>query len=187
MARTKMLPAKAHGARSAKGLASAASGKYASTAKLGKRAGLAHGGVRKKHRWRPGTAALREIRRMQKSTELSFRKTPFLRLVREVAQKYKSDLRFQSEAVEALQCASEAYLTSLFEDTNRIAVKACNVVTIEVKHMITALIVRGDRPHHIYSVPSAKPRVSKTQREIVAAVAAKQAVAAKSAAKPVSA
>ncbi len=46
--------------------------------------------------YRPGTVALREIRRYQKSTELLIRKAPFLRLVREVAQDFKADLRLVS-------------------------------------------------------------------------------------------
>ncbi|CAJ0950820.1 unnamed protein product, partial [Ranitomeya imitator] len=58
------------------------------------------------------------IRRYQKSTELLIRKLPFQRLVREIAQDFKTDLRFQSSAVMALQEASEAYLVGLFEDTN---------------------------------------------------------------------
>lgn len=47
------------------------------------------GGVKKPHRFRPGTVALREIRRYQKSTELLIRKLPFQRLVREIAQDFK--------------------------------------------------------------------------------------------------
>lgn len=62
------------------------------------------------NRYRPGTVALREIRRYQKSTELLIRKLPFQRLVREIAQDFKTDLRFQSTAILALQEASEAYL-----------------------------------------------------------------------------
>ena len=61
------------------------------------------GGVKKPHRYRPGTVALREIRRYQKSTELLIRKLPFQRLVREIAQDFKTDLRFQSAALGALQ------------------------------------------------------------------------------------
>uniref|UniRef100_A0AC35UER0 Histone domain-containing protein n=1 Tax=Rhabditophanes sp. KR3021 TaxID=114890 RepID=A0AC35UER0_9BILA len=53
------------------------------------------GGVKKPHRYRPGTVALREIRRYQKSTELLIRKLPFQRLVREITQDFKTDLRFQ--------------------------------------------------------------------------------------------
>ncbi|KTF71870.1 hypothetical protein cypCar_00043127 [Cyprinus carpio] len=56
---------------------------------------------------RPGTVALREIRRYQKSTELLIRKLPFQRLVREIAQDFKTDLRFQSAAIGALQAESD--------------------------------------------------------------------------------
>ena len=66
------------------------------------------GGVKKPHRYRPGTVALREIRRYQKSTELLIRKLPFQRLVREIAQDFKTDLRFQSAAIGALQVINTA-------------------------------------------------------------------------------
>ena len=82
------------------------------------------GGVKKPHRYKPGTVALREIRRYQKSTELLIRKLPFQRLVREIAQDFKTDLRFQSSAIGALQEAAEAYLVALFEDTNLAAIHA---------------------------------------------------------------
>jgi histone H3 len=87
----------------------------------------ATGGVKKPHRYRPGTVALREIRRYQKSTELLIRKLPFQRLVREIAQDFKTDLRFQGSAVLALQEATEAYLVGLFEDTNLAAIHAKRV------------------------------------------------------------
>src|SRR3989338_6705311 len=73
------------------------------------------GGLKKPHSYKPGTVALREIRKYQKSTELLIRKLPFQRLVREVAQDYKTDLRFQGSAVLALQESAEAYLVGLFE------------------------------------------------------------------------
>ena len=71
------------------------------------------GGVKKPHRYRPGTVALREIRKYQKSTELLIRKLPFQRLVREIAQDFKTDLRFQSTAIMALQEAHEVRLGGL--------------------------------------------------------------------------
>lgn len=71
------------------------------------------GGVKKPHRYRPGTVALREIRRYQKSTELLIRKLPFQRLVREIAQDFKTDLRFQSAAIGALQASDEFLLLYL--------------------------------------------------------------------------
>jgi histone H3 len=45
--------------------------------------------VKKAHRFRPGTVALREIHRYQKPTELLIHKLPFQRLVREIAQDFK--------------------------------------------------------------------------------------------------
>jgi histone H3 len=71
--------------------------------KAARKSAPATGGVKKPHRYRPGTVALREFRRYQKSTELLIRKLPFQRLVREFAQDFKTDLRFQSSAVMALQ------------------------------------------------------------------------------------
>jgi histone H3 len=103
------------------------------------------GGVKKRHRFRPGTVALREIRKYQKSTELLIRKLPFQRLVKEVAQDFNTTIRFQSHAIMALQEASEAYLVSLFEDTNLCAIHA-NRVTIMPKDMQLARRIRGDRP-----------------------------------------
>ena len=102
------------------------------------------GGVKKPHRYRPGTVALREIRKFQKSTELLIRKLPFQRLVREIATEYKSDLRFQSQAVLALQEASEAFLVGLFEDTNLCAIHAKRV-TIMPKDIQLARRIRGEK------------------------------------------
>ncbi|XP_078280414.1 histone H3-like [Rhinoraja longicauda] len=102
------------------------------------------GGVKKPHRYRPGTVALREIRRYQKSTELLIRKLPFQRLVREIAQDFKTGLRFQTSSIMALQEASEAYLVGLFEDTNLCAIHAKRV-TIMAKDIHLARRIRGER------------------------------------------
>ena len=99
--------------------------------------------IKKSHRYRPGTVALREIRKFQKTTDLLIRKLPFQRLVREIACDFKSDLRFQSQAVLALQEATEAYLVGLFEDTNLCALHAKRV-TIMPKDMQMARRIRGE-------------------------------------------
>merc|ERR1711924_321948 len=101
------------------------------------------GVAKKAHRFRPGTVALREIRRFQKLTELLIRKLPFQRLVREVAADFKQDLKFASGAIAALQEATEAYLVSVFEDTNLCAVHAKRV-TIMPRDMQLAKRIRGD-------------------------------------------
>ena len=102
------------------------------------------GGLKKPPRYCPGTVALREIRRYQKSTELLIRKLPFARLVREVAQDFKTDLCFQREAISALQEAGEAYLVGLFEDTNLCAIHAKHV-TIMPKDIQLARHIWGKR------------------------------------------
>ena len=101
-------------------------------------------GIKKPHRYRPGTVALREIRKFQKSTELLIRKLPFQRLVREIAGEFKSDLRFQTQSILALQEAAEAYHVGLFEDTNLCAIHARRV-TIMPKDMQLARRIRGER------------------------------------------
>jgi histone H3 len=78
--------------------------------------------------------ALREIRRYQRSTELLLRKQPFMRLVREIAQDFKSDLRFTAEAIECLQTACEAFVVRRFENANLCAIHAKRV-TIFPKDM----------------------------------------------------
>ena len=135
MARTKQTARKSTGGKAPrKQLASKAARKSAPPS----------GGLKKPHRYKPGTVALREIRKYQKSTDLLMRKLPFQRLVREIAQDYKTDLRFQSNAVLALQEAAEAYLVSLFEDTNLCAIHAKRV-TIMQKDMHLARRIRGER------------------------------------------
>lgn len=100
-------------------------------------------GAKKPHRFRPGTVALREIRRYQRNGDLLLRKLPFQRLVKEIAQDFKADLRFQSTAVLALQEAAETYLVSLFADTNLCAIHAKRV-TILVKDVQLARRIRGE-------------------------------------------
>lgn len=100
--------------------------------------------VKAKRRYRPGTVALREIRKYQQSTELLIRKLPFQRLVKEISQIHvgKYDLRFQSTAMGALQAASEDFLVHLMEDTNICAIHAKRV-TIMPKDMKLAIRLRN--------------------------------------------
>jgi len=83
------------------------------------------GRIRKARRFRPGTVALRQIRKYQSSTELLIRKLPFQRLVKEVVYHlFKEQYRFQSTALLALQEASEDFLVRMFETVNHIAIHA---------------------------------------------------------------
>ena len=98
----------------------------------------------KPHRYRVGTAALKDIRHFQKTSALLIRKLPFQRLVREIAQDYKTDLRFQSAAILCLQEAAEAYLVRLFDDANLCAIHARRV-TIMPKDIQLARRIRGEQ------------------------------------------
>ena len=91
-------------------------------------------GVRRKpRRFRPGTRALKQIRKYQKSTELLIRKLPFQRLLREIVYEMKKkDYRFQSTAILAMQEAAEAFLVRMFEQCNDIAIHGKRV-TVQPK------------------------------------------------------
>merc|ERR1712072_521646 len=98
----------------------------------------------KKFRWRPGTVALRQIKKYQKSTDLLMRKAPFQRLVRELATGHKDGLRWQASAVAALQEATEAYVTGLLSDANLCALHAKRVTPL-ARDLQLARRLRGER------------------------------------------
>lgn len=103
--------------------------------------------VGQRRRYKPGTVALKEIRRYQRSYDLLIQKLPFARLVREVAldilpEERRHEIRWQSQAIQALQEAAEAFLVHLFEDTNLCAIHAKRV-TIMQKDIALARRIRG--------------------------------------------
>jgi histone H3 len=103
------------------------------------------GGIKKPHRYRPGTVALREIRRYQKSTDLLMRKMPFQRIVRHITMLLaKTDFRYRASALEALQHSAEAYLVGVFEDSQLCAIHAKRV-TIMVRDMQLARRIKGEK------------------------------------------
>ena len=106
--------------------------------------GPAPGGVRRRHRYRPGTVALRNIRREQKKTNLMIPRQSFNRIVRKVGSYYKSDLRYSDSALELIQMAVEHYLVLLFEEANILAIHAKRQ-TVQPKDLQAARRVRGDR------------------------------------------
>jgi len=105
--------------------------------------------IKRGRRFRPGTVALREIRRMQNTTTLLMLKRPFLRVLRDVLANMADKearfggIKFQSIAVCAMHEASEAYLISLFEETNLCAIHARRI-TIMSKDMQLARRIRGE-------------------------------------------
>ena len=102
------------------------------------------GGVKKPHRNRPGTVALRQIRKYQKSTDLLIPKLPFARLIREIASGRKDDVRFTAGSTAALQEAAECYLTQLFENSNLSAIHAKRI-TIMPKDIQFTRRIKGER------------------------------------------
>jgi histone H3 len=96
----------------------------------------------KRHRWRPGSVALRQIRTLRKSTELTLRRMPFKRLVLELLAGI-DPRRMQSDALHAVQEAAEAYLVGLFEDMALIGLHARRVTAMS-KDLRLALRLRGD-------------------------------------------
>ena len=107
-------------------------------------------GMKKKHRFRPGTVALREIRKYQRSTELLIKKLPFQRIVKSIAEEqasgtsFPNGVRFEKNAIVALHEAYEAYQISLFEDTNLECIHRKRQ-TITPKDIQLARRIRGER------------------------------------------
>ena len=104
--------------------------------------------IKRSFRFKPGTVALRDIKKYQKSTELLMLKLPFQRLVKEIMCGWpglnRPDMCIQSQALLALQEAGEAYLVDLFQDTVRCAIHAKRV-TIMPKDMRLARLLRGEK------------------------------------------
>ena len=103
-------------------------------------------GVPRRRRFRPGTVALREIRKQQKSTALLIPKAPFLSLVKEILQQGGGDYRMQSAAVAALQEAGEAYIVGLFEDAYLCSIHAKRVTLMKTDIKL-ARRIRGETAH----------------------------------------
>jgi len=118
--------------------------KAASKAKSASKRAASAPGTKKAHRFRPGTVAIREIRRYQRSDELIFPILAFDRLVREVAQDYKTNLRFGKGAFRAIHLFTEYYVVSLLQDTQLAALHARRF-TIMPKDIQIARRIRKER------------------------------------------
>ena len=136
MARTKQTARRSTGGKAPRSLALAAA-RRATKAKAGGKAAV-------KRRYRPGTVALRDIRKFQRLGELLISKLPFQRLVREIAQDYSNVPRFLASAALALQEAAEAYLVGLFQDSQLCAIHGKRV-TVTSKDIQLARRIRGER------------------------------------------
>lgn len=121
--------------------------------KIARKSAPVETGVKKKRRSRPGKAALRQIKRYQRSTDLLMQKAPFHRkstfsiyLVRQMLKElnFETEFRFQSAALHALQEATQAAVVSLFQDANLCTAHA-HRVTLMSSDILLARRIRGDR------------------------------------------
>lgn len=145
------VPSKAKVSKAAKTTKTASSKKTMATASQSQKAKKPMSATQsqaegKKRRYKPGTVALREIKHYQKSTDLLLPRAPFQRLVREITGNIDGDLRFAPQALIAIQEASEAYLTGVFEDSQLCAIHAKRV-TVQKKDLDLARRIRGDAVH----------------------------------------
>jgi histone H3 len=105
---------------------------------------------KKKHRWRPGTVALREIKKYQRSTDLQLRKAPFQRLVRNEMQEYNTNLRFQANAIMCLQEAVEDAIIHNLEDSLLSAIHAGRI-TVDARDCALVERIQENRVQRGYS------------------------------------
>jgi len=136
MAGTKQTARRSTGGKAPVSLAIAAA-RRATKSKAGGKAAV-------KSRYRPGTVALRDIRKLQRSWELLISKLPFQRLVHEISQEYTNSPRFSASAVLALQEASEAYLVRLVQDAQLCAIHGKRE-TVMSKNIQLSRRIRGER------------------------------------------
>ena len=109
---------------------------------LASKAQKSNAGVKKPHRYRPGTVALREIRRYQKSADLLIRKLPFARTVKQISyyDVQATDKRYTATAMLGLQEAAEFQLVGLFENANLCAIHAKRVTVMPKDIQLTRKI-----------------------------------------------
>jgi histone H3 len=154
--------------------------------KAARKAEVADGVAKKPHRFRPGTSALRAIRKEQKTSwepkterekkigvRLPFKHAPFTRLVREIAEEMKNDLRFQERALYVLNVASGKYLEEVFHKSNTAAVLNCRKGLDKNNFLNTAyndpLYQRatGVDPLRLNVAPAEPPKGAKTTKKVI--------------------
>ena len=99
--------------------------------------------IKRRYKYKPGTVALREVHKMQRTSHLLIPRSPFQELIREIAMSYKADLRFQREALLAIQEAAESHLVSIFQHTQNMAVHGGRK-TIQDRDLTLAIHVRDN-------------------------------------------
>lgn len=112
-------------------------------AKPKKKTEIEDGVDKKKHKWRAGTLALREIRKYQHRTDQLVPRAVVNRVVRDIASDLKEGVRFQADAIEALHEAAEQYLVERLKEGNDLAVWTGGV-TLMLRHLQMARALRGE-------------------------------------------
>jgi len=120
--------------------------------------------ARKPHRFRPGTVALREIRRFQKDTHCLIPKASIERVIREVLHSIKADCRITSEGVNALRESSEYFLSEVQRRTNALTLFK-DTVTITPGAMRMALAISDDMRRFCLPAPATAPIKRKERHE----------------------
>ncbi|RZC91352.1 hypothetical protein C5167_027414 [Papaver somniferum] len=105
------------------------------------------GGKKRSYRHKPGTKALQEIRKLQKSIDLLLPRAPFVRIVKEITDNFSKEVnRWQAEALTALQEATEAFLVGTFEDAQLCAIHAKRVTIMQKDWQLARRL--GGRGHY---------------------------------------
>ena len=126
------------------GLRTKQTAKVQKSKKAGSKKAARAPGQKKQRRFRPGTVALRTIRKLQKTTGTLIRKAPFQRMVRQIAAEMKGGQRFQSSALAAIQEATESYVVSTLANANLAALHAKRV-TVMPRDLHLARRLAGER------------------------------------------
>ena len=104
---------------------------------------------KKKFKWRPGTVALREIKRYQKHSRPLTASAPFQRRVRSILKELDPEVRIKPKSFECMREATEAYLINILEDSNMCAIHASRK-TVKIKDVLLANRIRGGETRAYY-------------------------------------
>ena len=89
--------------------------------------------VKKPHRFRPGTVALREIKKYQKTSNcLIFAKFPFERFVRNIVNVHNPNMKISKDVFIILQYFIEQYTVNILKDANNAAIHAGRVKLMHI-------------------------------------------------------
>lgn len=118
-------------------------------------------GVKRAHRWRPGTKTLMEIRRLQKDGDLLMQRAPFSRLIREAGSSfYNDEFRYTKDFITSLQSYVEDRLIRLMRCANKVTLHASRETVYAEDVTLTRELVEPNLVVHEFtsSIPQAALR-----------------------------